>query len=414
VSCRRIAHLTTVDSSLQHLIRAQLVEGVRRGDEVIAISCPGPYVAQLERDGIRHAPIPSSTRGMDLRADLRAARELWRILRRERVDVLHTHNPKPGLYGRVIGRLAGVPVVVNTNHGLYATADDPLSKRALVLALEAFATRFSHAELVQNPEDLALLVRWHAVDPRRTRLLGNGIDLDRFDPRRLGPSVRAEARTELGIADDEVVVGTVARLVAEKGYLELFAAAPLLGPRTVVIAAGAEDPQKADALSPVALARARSDGVRLLGHRDDIERLYAAMDVFVLASHREGFPRAAMEAASMGLPVVATDVRGCREVVRPGLTGLVFPRGDVAALARAVKTLVDHPGQRDRMGRASRALALERFDERDVVRAVFDTYDDPALGGDAGDTRADSARAVRVAAATRAREASHATTGRSR
>ena len=114
-------------------------------------------------------------------ADLRAAGDLWRILRRERVDVLHTHNPKPGVYGRIVGRLAGVPVVVNTNHGLYF-GDGGGRRRLAVLALEGIAARFSDAELVQNPEDLALLVRWRLNSPRRTRLLGNGVDLARFRP----------------------------------------------------------------------------------------------------------------------------------------------------------------------------------------------------------------------------------------
>ena len=126
---------------------------------------------------------------MDPTADVRAARELWRILQREQIDVLHTHNPKPGFYGRIVGRLARVPVVVNTVHGLYATDDDPISRRAAVYSLEAFASRFSDAELVQNPEDLELMRRWHLT--RNAELLGNGIDLTRFDPALLdGPPPR--------------------------------------------------------------------------------------------------------------------------------------------------------------------------------------------------------------------------------
>src|SRR5439155_9759418 len=117
------------------------------------------WVDALERDGIRHIALQSSTRSADPRADLRAARELAQIIRREHVDVLHTHNPKPGVYGRVVGRLARVPIVVNTVHGLYAQETDPWTRRAPVYALEAVAARFSDAELIQNPEDLALMER---------------------------------------------------------------------------------------------------------------------------------------------------------------------------------------------------------------------------------------------------------------
>jgi len=121
--------------------------------------------------------------------------------------------------------------------------------------------------------------------------------------------------------------------------------------------------------------RATARGVRFLGDRDDVDRLYAAMDVFVLASHREGFPRAAMEASAMGLPVVATDVRGCREVVDPGVTGTLVPARDPVALATALRGLVD-PTERAQMGGYARKRAEARFDERRIVDTVLDTYRD--------------------------------------
>ena len=191
---------------------------------------------------------------MDPAADVRAARELWRILQREQVDVLHTHNPKPGLYGRVVGRLARVPVVVNTVHGLYATDDDPISRRAAVYSLEAFAARFSDAELIQNPEDLELMRRWHLT--RNAELLGNGVDLTRFDPARFSTDERHAVRAALGIDDDTVLVGTVGRLVAEKGLPELFAAMTRLPrDRFVLVVVGAPDPIKPDALGADEVAR---------------------------------------------------------------------------------------------------------------------------------------------------------------
>ncbi|MFM8305364.1 MAG: glycosyltransferase family 4 protein [Actinomycetota bacterium] len=372
----KVAHLTTVDMSLRYLLLPQLRAVVDAGGEALGISAPGPWVHDLEEHGIRHRALASSTRSRAPLADLRSARELWRVLREERPDVLHTHNPKPGLYGRIVGRLAGVPIVVNTVHGLYAAPDDRLAKRLLVYALEAVAARFSDAELVQNPEDLALLRRYR-ISPR-AQLLGNGVDLDRFDPDRFPPGRRAALRAELGVRDDQVVVGTVGRLVREKGYPELFAALASLGGedpgRFVLVCVGGEDPEKADRLAPELLESARAGGVRLLGHRDDVEDLLGAFDVFVLASHREGFPRAAMEAAAMGLPLVATDIRGCREVVDPGVNGVLVPVGDAPALADAVRGLAD-PSRRARLGRASRDLAVRRFDERAVVRRVMDTYD---------------------------------------
>jgi glycosyltransferase involved in cell wall biosynthesis len=369
----KVVHLTAVDLSLRFLILGQLGALRDEGHEVIGVSAPGPWVADLERAGIRHVALESSTRAANVVADLRSALELWRVLRRERPDVLHTHTPKPGLYGRIIGRVAGVPIVMNTVHGLYATADDSWAKRFAVYMLEAIAARFSDAELIQNPEDFEFMRR--ARITKRARLLGNGVDLVRFDPARFTEVDVAAIRESIGAGSGQVVVGAVGRLVVEKGYPELIdAVAQLDRDRYLLVVIGADDPEKPDALPKEWTARARADGVCFLGHRDDVDALYAAMDVFVLASHREGYPRAAMEAAAMGLPVVATDIRGCRQVVEPGRNGLLVPPGDVDAIAGAIRTLGDDPSLRSKLGNAGQALARTRFDERAVSRVVIDTY----------------------------------------
>lgn len=370
----KIAHLTTVDLSLRYLVLAQLEAAVGNGWETLGISAPGPDVEFVEERGVRHVPLPTSTRGWALRSDLLAARDLLRILRSERVDILHTHNPKPGLYGRVLGRLAGVPVVVNTVHGLYAVPEDSWPKRLVVYLLEAIAARFSDAELVQSPEDAALMRRLRIAPRHRTFVLGNGVDLGRFDPVRFEEADRMDVRSELGIAADAVVVGAVGRLVAEKGYPELVQAAAMLDDRYVVLAIGPDDPDKPDALGEGFAEQARQAGVRLLGMRRDVDRLYTAMDMFVLPSHREGFPRAAMEAAASGLPVIATDIRGCREVVADGDNGILIPVRAPEAIAAAVRRLGDDADLRLRMGKASRRRAIDNFDEREVVRTVFAAY----------------------------------------
>ena len=373
----KVIQLTTVDMSLELLLGPQLDAIRDEGFEVIGVSAPGPWVDQLEARGIRHLPLSSSTRGWNLRADLRAARDLWRILRTERPVVLHTHNPKPGLYGRVLGRFARVPIVVNTLHGLYAAPDDLLAKRLIVYAMEAAASRFSDAELIQSSEDLALMRRW-AIAPRHKLIhLGNGIDLARFDPDSIDPDDLDRLRLELGLDPGLPVLGMVGRLVAEKGWQQLFDAVALLansGRRLQVVAIGPEDPDKVDAIPRHDLDEAEAMGVRFLGLRHDMPLLYALMDLFCLPSHREGFPRGPMEAAAMGVPVVASDIRGCREVVGDGETGLLVPVGDPSALAAAMGTLLDDPGLRSEMGREARKRAVERFDVTTVAELVLATY----------------------------------------
>ncbi len=367
---RKIAHLTTVDLSLRYLLLAQIEASLADGDEVIGISARGPDVPFLEGRGMRFVELEGSTRSMNLLSDLRAARSLWRILKRERPDVLHTHNPKPGIYGRILGRLAGVPRVVHTTHGLYAAPDDPLPKKAVVYTLEAIASRFSNVELVQNPEDLELMRRWRIAPRKKLRYLGNGVDLERFKP--ADEATRQAVRAELGIEADEIVVGFVGRLVREKGVPELIEAVERLGPPFRLLLIGPADPEKTGAVPRALLDQAEQRRTILTGHREDTERLYAAMDVFCLPSHREGFPRAAMEAASSGLPIVATDVRGCRQIVDPGATGALVSVQDPAALALAIRASAGADGVV--VGRNGRARAERCFDETSVVARALDAY----------------------------------------
>jgi glycosyltransferase involved in cell wall biosynthesis len=371
-----VVHVTTTDISLALLLGPQLRAFKQAGWRVVGASAAGPYVAQLQESGIDHVALRYATRAVAPGKDVLALVELVRLFRRLRPDVVHTHNPKPGIYGRFAARIAGVPAVVNTVHGIYATPEDRLRRRALVYTAELLASLCSDAELVQNPEDAAVLLRL-GVPQRKVAVLGNGIDLSRFDPARTGAADREAVRRELGARDDDVVVGVVGRLVWEKGYREVFEAVRLLrseAPAVRVVCAGPEEPDKADGVDRESLEEAKRNGAQWLGARSDVERLYAAFDMYVLASYREGFPRSAMEAAAMGLPIVATDIRGCRQVVDHGLTGLLVPPRDSTALADAIAALAGDPSRRAAMGAAGRAKALVDFDQGPVIAKTLATY----------------------------------------
>jgi glycosyltransferase involved in cell wall biosynthesis len=252
-----------------------------------------------------------------------------------------------------------------------------LARRALVYALERAASLCSGAELVQNPEDLAVLARLGVPD-RKLVLLGNGVELERFHPRGDEDS-RRQARAEFGVDENAVVVGMVARLVWQKGFREFFAAAERLRdrhPEVVFIVVGGSDPEKSDAIAPEDLAAAGRRGrIVFAGDRNQMERVYPAFDIFVLPSYREGFPRSAMEAAASGLPVIATDIRGCRQAVTDGQSGLLVPPHDPARLAKAIEELVVDPELRQRMGAAGRRKAEAEFDDRAVVSKTIDAYE---------------------------------------
>ena len=313
----RVAHLTTVGISQAKLLATELRVDVATGLEVFALSAPDEYVSDVEALGVCHVSLGSLTRAWDPVADARAAGELLRVLRGLELDVLHTHNPKTGVLGRLLGRAVGIPVVVNTCHGLWAQAHDPLPRRLFVLGSEAVAAQASNAELYQNADDRRTLARW--VPQWRSRVVGNGTDLSAFGP---DPEARARVRAEWGIGDDELVVGGVGRLVAEKGIAEFAEAADALAGRARFVWVGPPDPDKPDAVE------AAHDDVQFVGGRDDMAAVYNAFDVFALPSYREGFSRSGMEAAATGLPMVLSDIRGCREVGRHEVEVLLVPPGD--------------------------------------------------------------------------------------
>jgi glycosyltransferase involved in cell wall biosynthesis len=359
----RVAHLTTVDMSLALLLGTELAFDVECGFEVFGLSAPGAYVSRIEQLGVAYRPLHSLTRSWDLGRDAKAARELGATLADLDLDVLHTHNPKTGVIGRVVGRLARVPVVVNTCHGLWMRPEDPLHKRAVVVGVEAAAAAFSHAELYQNGADRQSLR--HFVHSRRSRVVGNGVDLEHFV---FDAEGRAKLRAEWGVRPDEILVGGVGRRVAEKGIREFAAAAQALGGRARFVWVGPTDVGKPDAIDDEA-------GVRFAGSHDDMPAVYSAFDVFVLPSYREGFSRSAMEAAACGRAMVLTDIRGCREIGSEGEQLLFVPPGETMPLIAAIGRYLDDDTLRTKLGAAARERALGEFDQRRVAEISVQTYE---------------------------------------
>jgi glycosyltransferase involved in cell wall biosynthesis len=145
-------------------------------------------------------------------------------------------------------------------------------------------------------------------------------------------------------------------------------------PNAKLLVIGPHEPDKTDALPPHIIDAAKANGVHFLGHRNDVHELYAALDIYVLASWREGFPRSAMEAAACGLPLVCTDIRGCRQVVDNNVTGKLVPRQDAQALAVALIELATRPELRESMAAAAQDKAKSDFDQQQVIDITLDTY----------------------------------------
>ena len=336
-----------------------------RGHEMIGVAADGPLLEDVRAAGLRVVPLPMA-RSLSPRAQWRAFRALLRLFRAEKPDMVHAHMPISGFLARLAARLAGVPRVAYTCHGFLFNQPGPWWRRALSLVMEWTAGRFTDTLLTVSTEE--------ARDARRLGIgraipVGNGRDPARFRP---DPAARARVRAALGVPEDAVAIVIVSRLVRHKGYPELLAALPEV-PGAELWVVGERLPSDHGADMDALLHAPR---VRRLGYRRDVEAVLAAADIFVLPSQFEGLPMSVIEAMLTGLPVVATHIRGPREQVVHGETGLLvstaaYP-GGVSPLALALNQLVNDPALRARMGAAGRARACELYDEARVVARTLD------------------------------------------
>ena len=284
--------------------------------------------------------------------DPRLVWEMYRLFRRERPHIVHTHAWGTLIEGLIAARMAAVPIVVHGEHGT-------LQLRWRQRLFQRYA--WSHVDrLLSVSTRLAeRMAHQVAFPPDRIQTIHNGVELSRFQ-RRITPD---EARRELGLPASTPVVGAVGRLVPVKDHVSLVEAVAMLGRnglQAILVIAG-EGPER-ETIRGRASALGIEHQVRLLGHRTDIQTVFAALDVFVLSSQSEGLNNTILEAMAAGLPVVATRVGGADEMVIDGVTGLLVPPGSPEKIAEALSRLLSDASARLAMGQAGRARAETEFD----------------------------------------------------
>jgi glycosyltransferase involved in cell wall biosynthesis len=338
------------------------MRGIRaRGHEVVGASADGTLLDVARAEGFRIAPLPLS-RSLNPLAAWRGLRALRALIRAEGPDIVHAHMPISGFLARLAARLEGVPVVAYTCHGFMFNQPGPLWRRTMGLAIEWLGGWMTDIYLTVSTEEATDARRLHLA--RAPHAVGNGRDPARFRP---NPEARARLRAELGVAPDRVVVVIVSRLVRHKGHPELVEAMRGIDAELWVVGDRLPSDHGADVEAAL-----DAPHVRRLGYRDDVSAILAAADIFALPSHFEGLPMSVIEAMLTGLPVVATAIKGPREQVVEGATGLLVAPMQATPLAAALARLAADPALRARMGQAGRARALALYDEGRVVAATLD------------------------------------------
>lgn len=366
----KICQLCNSDFMLHHFFQPLMTALVAEGHEVVGVGADGPLLAKVRAAGLRVEVIPFQ-RSLNPLAHIAAFRELVRLFRRERFDLVHTHAPIASMVGRWAAWVAGVPRIVYTAHGFYFHERMPGWKRTAHIGLEWLAGRVTHVLFTENQEDAATARALGLCRGGVVEAIGNGADPTRFCPVAKDDPARAALRASLGVAPETPVIVVIGRLVAEKGYPELFQAMTrvegavlwVVGDRLPSDHAGSIDAAVAAVRADPGLSRR----VQFLGYRADVPEVLGAADIFTLPSHREGMPRSIIEAMLAGLPVVATDIRGSREEVIDGATGFLVPVNDPAALGVALGRLAGDPALRRRLGEGGRARAVDLYDEAKVI-----------------------------------------------
>jgi glycosyltransferase involved in cell wall biosynthesis len=377
----KVLHVCAVAFGLENLLLPQIDYLRRRGLTVEAVCSPDPRVEELRARGYTIREI-SIDRKISPAPNLKSVLELSRLMRAQKYDLVHSHAPVASVLGRVAAKLASVKHIVYTAHGFYFHENMPRQTYALYHGIEKSVAQITDRILVQSQEDFDTAVTTGLASAEKIRYLGNGVDLGRFIPTALSDEDRARLRRELGLPSSRSpILGITGRITEEKGFRELAEALSFLRkdyPETHLIVIGGQLSTERDAFQDHLVDFIGEQGleshVTFTGFRDDVQDLLGLLDVFVLPSYREGLPRSVLEAMAMELPVVATQIRGCREAVVDEVTGLLVPAKESRPLAKAIGRILADRELAQRFGKAARERVVTTFDERFVFARLEKCY----------------------------------------
>ncbi|MFN6496413.1 MAG: glycosyltransferase family 4 protein [Nostoc sp. DedQUE01] len=380
----KILHICAIGGTVEALLRPQIDYFLSQNLSVEIACSPGSEVEKLQQQGYIIHPIQIDRRISPVR-NLRSIYQLTQLMRQNHYDLVHVHTPIAAVLGRIAAKLAGVKKIVYTAHGFPFHDQSSPSEYRFYFTVEKLAALITNLIVTQNYEDIATAKKLNLCPPIKLRYLGNGVDVNRFQRDRLNPTHQIELRKSLGIPEyTDLIIGTIGRITYKKGsgYL-IEAIAKLLPyfPNLQVLVIGSQLSSDPEPFQKQLIQKIHDFGIKknviLTGERQDIPELLGLLDIFTLPTFtHEGLPRSILEAMSMGLPVVATDIRGCREAVIHGKTGLIVPPKNSEKLAEALGVLLSNYQLRQSYGKASRERVEVDYDEELVFKRLNKYYQD--------------------------------------
>ena len=334
-------------------------------------------LATAETKGLKVVDVPSLVRRISPFNDIKAFISIFRILRKSKPDIVHTHTSKAGLIGRLAARMARVSIIIHTPHGhvFYGHFGRFLSR--IFLQMEKLLGKITHHQIALTPKEGNDYLSLRVTKPNNTTVIHSGVDVHRFME---GAKQRARKRKELGIPPDSLVVGYAGWLIPIKGVTHLVnAMTEVVGKypnsQLILVGKGDDTGEEEIKLKEQVERAGLEDKIRFLGWRPDVDEIMGCFDIFVLPSLNEGMGRVLVEAMAAGLPIVASRVGGIPDLVKDGKNGLLVSPADATALAKAISALLEDKEKRKRMGEMGTKIG-QQYSTEAMVEQIDDLYRD--------------------------------------
>lgn len=370
----KILYVTTISMTLDYFLKGVMTDLVKAGNEVVAVSSPGEWMPSVKAlEGVKVIEVPMERRISPFK-DLRSLWRLYKVIRSERPDIVHSFTPKAGLLAMMASKLAGIKIRVHTFTGLVFPTSTWLKKRLLMTTDRVTCACATH--IIAEGQGVRSDLLSHGITRKEVNVLGHGnirgIDMSWYD----------RSADVMELADKLRVPGVftflfVGRVVRDKGISELVEAFKglaaentrlvLVGPFEDDVDPVPEDVRKYIQEAPEIITTGEVLGKGLLAW-------YAASDCFVLPSYREGFPNTVLEAGAMGLPSIVTDINGSREIISDGVNGLIVPTHNSEALLEAMRKMLIDDDFRTGAASVSREMISSRFEQGYVRKCLYGFY----------------------------------------
>lgn len=376
----KLLRITTVPVSLKTLLKGQHRFMSQNGFEVLGVAANGKELLEVAtNEGIKTHAI-AMTRTISPIEDFLSLISCYKLCKKYKPAIVHSHTPKAGIVGMLAAKLAGVPIRLHTVAGLPLMEAKGLKRK--VLNLVEKMTYSAATKVYPNSKGLYdFIVENKFTSSKKLKVIGNGssngIDTSHFDPLLVSDDQKKRLRSEYNINENDLILCFVGRLVGDKGINELVQAFTEINThnKTAKLLLVGPYEHELDPLTETTLdAIYENTNIITTGFQDDIRPFLAISDVFVFPSYREGFPNVVMQAGAMGLPSIVTNINGSNEIIQPNHNGIIIPSKDTTALTHAMQQLIDDPTLRQSLALNARPSITSRYEQQVVWDALLAEY----------------------------------------